>query len=323
MPFNAVEPTHFRLPDILSNWPWPRHLNPHYEVCQKESKAFNLCDFNLLASLGYPLHGKDGCRVGCELMNLFYVIDYYTDVANEAEAKVQADVLMDALRNPHMERPPSEWIGAEVARQFWLNALHIATPTFQRHFIDSFEMYMKAVVREVQDRTEHYIDGIEEFFDLRRDTCGVKPAFAMIEIELDIPDEVMQNEHIAAIILGGVDIIIVVNDMCSYNVEQARSDDHNLVAVVMRSLHLDLAGALEWISDLHDSIVEKFLLAFSQVPHYTDPKLDRQVTQFIHGIGNWVRANEVWSFESERYFGKRGREIQVTRMVELLPKAAP
>ncbi|KAJ7238782.1 putative terpene cyclase [Mycena haematopus] len=338
MPSNVVNPTHFRLPDMLSNWPWPRHLNPHYEVCKEESaawlemfhafspkaqKAFNLCDFNLLASLGYPLHDKEGCRVGCDLMNLFFVIDHHTDIADPAGARDQANILMDVLRDPHMDRPPGEWIGGEVARQFWLNALRIATPTFQRHFIDAFAMYIDAVVEEAQDRTEHYIAGIDQFFDLRRNTCGVKPTFAMIEIKMDIPDEVMQNEHIAALILGGVDMVIIVNDLCSYNVEQARSDDHNLVTVVMQSLHLDLPGALEWISDLHDRVVEKFLLNFSQVPHYSDPDLDRQVTQFIHGIGNWVRANEVWSFESERYFGKTGKEVQVIRMVELLAKVVP
>jgi len=159
------------------------------------------------------------------------------------------------------------------------------------------------------------------FFDLRRDTSGIKSTFALIEIRLDIPDEVMQNEQIAALILSGLDLMIIVNDLVSYNVEQAWSHDHNLVTVVMHSLHLDLEAALEWISDLHDRLVKKFLLTFSQVPHYSDPDLDQQVTQFIHGIGNWVRAIEVWSFETERYFGNRVTEVQVTRMVEILPKA--
>ncbi|KAJ7602905.1 terpenoid synthase [Mycena polygramma] len=333
---SVLQPTQFRLPDMLTNWPWPRRLNHHYEVCKEESmawietfqafspraqNAFNLCDFNLLASLGYPLHDKDGCRVGCDLMNLFFVIDHHTDVANKEVARNHADILMDVLRNPTTHRPPGEWIGGEVARQFWLNALRSATPTFQRHFILSFEAYIDAVVQEAQDRTEHHIPGIDEFFALRRDTCGVKPTFAMIELGMDIPDDVMENEHIAALIIGGVDMVIIVNDLCSYNVEQARGDDHNLVTVVMHSLNLDLAGALEWISDLHDRVAEKFLLHFSQVPHYSDPELDRQVGDFIHGIGNWVRANEVWSFESERYFGQRGQEIQITRVVELLPKA--
>ncbi|KAJ6465604.1 terpenoid synthase [Mycena vitilis] len=330
---SAPKATQFRLPDMLTNWPWPRRLNPNYEVCKEEStawieafhafspkaqNAFNLCDFNLLASLGYPLHDENGCRVGCDLMNLFFVIDHHTDVADGEVARNHANILMDVLRSPDVHRPPGEWIGGEVARQFWLSALRIATPTFQRHFISSFEAYLNAVIQEAQDRTDHHIPAIDEFFALRRDTCGVKPTFALIELGMDIPDDVLESEHISALIIGGVDMVIIVNDLCSYN---ARGDDHNLVTVVMHSLNFDLAGALRWISELHDKVVDEFLLHFTQVPHYSDPELDRQVSDFIHGIGNWVRANEVWSFESERYFGRRGKGVQGTRVVELLPKA--
>jgi hypothetical protein len=169
MPSNVVEPTHFRLPDMLSNWPWPRHLNPHYDVCKEESVAwletfhafspkaqqgFNLCDFSGSRSTcgGRGVHLAkicqtfwprwatrstikvsdcldikkelvntsslpDGCRVGCDLMNLFFVIDHHTDIADPTGARDQANVLMDVLRNPHMGRPAGEWIGGEVARQ--------------------------------------------------------------------------------------------------------------------------------------------------------------------------------------------------------------
>jgi hypothetical protein len=128
-------------------------LEKFHAFSPKAQKAFNLCDFSgsrfsdvaecsscsnlsdLLASLGYPLHNKgeqlpahkeklvnissllDGCRAGCDLMNLFFVIDHYTDIADPAGARDQANVLMDVLRNPHMDRPPGEWIGGEVARQ--------------------------------------------------------------------------------------------------------------------------------------------------------------------------------------------------------------
>jgi hypothetical protein len=72
----------------------------------------------------------------------------------------------------------------------------------------------------------------------------------------------------------------------------------------MHSLHLDLARALEWISELHDIVVEKFLLAFTQVPHYSDPDLDRQVTQFIHGIGNWVIPATLPHTLAQQYFDR-------------------
>ncbi|KAF8209071.1 terpenoid synthase [Mycena galopus ATCC 62051] len=340
MPSKSFE-SQIHFPNTLGSWPWLRHLNPHFEACKAESeawletfnafspkaqKAFNLCDFNLLASLVYPLLNKDGCRVGCDLMNLFFLIDEHFDMVDTRGARARADIIMDAFRNSHQARREGEWIGGEVARQFWLNTIRIATPTFQRRFVDEFQIYLDSMVRKAQDRTEDHVRSIDEYFEVRRVTIGVKAAIIVNELEMAIPDEVMANENIVDLITTSTDMILIANDVYSYNVEQARGDDrHNLVAIVMRARKLDLPATLEWISSLHDGLVEKFLVAFGQVPHYSDPELDRQVTEFIHGLGNWVRGYDVWSFESQRYFGKRGTEVQATRMVELLPKvvAAP
>jgi hypothetical protein len=53
----------------------------------------------------------------CDLMNLIFLYDAYSDVANEDVARVMADISMDALRNPHKPRPKDEWIGGEITRQ--------------------------------------------------------------------------------------------------------------------------------------------------------------------------------------------------------------
>ena len=39
----------FRLPDLLSKWPWPRKLNPHYQEARSESDKW-LRDFEALDS---------------------------------------------------------------------------------------------------------------------------------------------------------------------------------------------------------------------------------------------------------------------------------
>lgn len=49
-------------------------------------------------------------------MNLFFVIDEWSDVSDARETRYQADAIMDALRNPYKPRPKGEWIGGEVAR---------------------------------------------------------------------------------------------------------------------------------------------------------------------------------------------------------------
>ena len=50
-------------------------------------------------------------------MNLFLVFDELSDIATEKNVREQADVVMDALRNPHTSRPAGEWVCGEMARQ--------------------------------------------------------------------------------------------------------------------------------------------------------------------------------------------------------------
>jgi hypothetical protein len=49
-------------------------------------------------------------------MNLFFLFDDYTDVENEAATKEMADIVQDALRDPHKIRPEGECILGEIAR---------------------------------------------------------------------------------------------------------------------------------------------------------------------------------------------------------------
>jgi hypothetical protein len=50
-------------------------------------------------------------------MNLLWVVDEHTDVASGNVVRHQADIVMDALRNPNEARPSGEWVGGQVARE--------------------------------------------------------------------------------------------------------------------------------------------------------------------------------------------------------------
>lgn len=105
--------------------------------------------------------------------------------------------------------------------------------------------------------------------------------------------------------------------------EQARGDDaHNLVTVVMRQHNKDVRGAMEWIAELHEKLVKQFLDTLKMLPSW-GPQIDDQVARYVDGLGNWVRANDSWSFESQRYFGLDGLEIEEGRWVVMTPKASP
>ncbi|EMD32850.1 hypothetical protein CERSUDRAFT_161387 [Gelatoporia subvermispora B] len=329
--------TTFNLPDTLANWPWPRMLNPHYQTAKvassawtesfnafrpKAQKAFNLCDFNLLASLAFPLADEARCRTACDLMNLFFVFDEYSDIADEGTVRQQADIIMDALRNPHKPRPKGECIIGEITRQFWERAVETASPSSQRRFIETFDAYTASVVQQAEDRTHSYIRSIDSYLAVRRDTIGAKPSFTVMEMDMDLPDEVLHDPAVANLTLWCIDMLILGNDICSYNVEQARGDDgHNILTIAQHELKADLNGALKWVKEYHDELVTKFLENVDKVPSF-GPELDPQVARYVDGLGNWVRANDQWSFESQRYFGTKGLEIMKHRTVALLPKVS-
>jgi len=108
-------------------------------------------------------------------------------------------------------------------------------------------------------------------------------------------------------------------DMVSYNKEQACGDNHNIVAIVMHELDMDVDGAMFWVADLLKEIENKFLEAMAALPTWGEP-IDSQVKQYCDGVANWVRGNYEWSFESERYFGTKGLEIKRKRWITLMPK---
>lgn len=65
----------------------------------------------------------------------------------------------------------------------------------------------------------------------------------------------------------------------------------------MHERKCDLTRALEWISDLHDRLADGFLSTLEEVPSFENSVLDKQVSTYVDGLGNWVRANDTWSFE--------------------------
>jgi hypothetical protein len=65
----------------------------------------------------YPDRYPDGLRVACDLMAFMFVFDEYTDKLDSDSTRVHANMVMDALRNPHVKRPQGESKLGEIARQ--------------------------------------------------------------------------------------------------------------------------------------------------------------------------------------------------------------
>ncbi|KAG7441663.1 terpenoid synthase [Guyanagaster necrorhizus] len=312
----------FRIPDTLTYWPWPRRINPHHEEVKAASDAWfrSFKAFGQEAQRAYERCDSKHLRTGCDMMNLLFTFDEYTDNKPPEIVRQYADIVMDAMRHPYKPRPTDEMVLGVVAQEFWALAVKSASSTSQKHFIEGFENYVAAVVQEAEERECHHIRNVEDYFDIRRQTVGIYPAHALIELGYDLPDEVFNHPTVVALRRLGVDMFILDNDLASYNKEQALEEcPHNILICVMNELKCDLHAALSWVEDCYRSTRNKFLMLWTEIPSW-GPETDAIAALYLHGIANWVRGNECWNFECGRYFGSNGRAIQQHRMVTLMPK---
>ncbi|KAF9030695.1 terpenoid synthase [Hymenopellis radicata] len=334
----APEPLVYYLPYTLRNWPWQRVISPHYRAAQKESVAwlesfkpfspaaqiaFNKCDFSLVCALTFPEASHVKLRSCCDLMHTFFTLDEYTDNLPTKEVIARCEATMDAILHVDKPRPEGESIIGEIARQFWKRASSFAPEPVKERFVKAWRIYLDSVIQQAERRSSSYICTIDEYMLARRDNIGSDPSFAFLEISLNVclPHEVMEHPAIASLNKDTSDMIVLANDMSSYKKEVLADDsDYNAVTVVMHNEKTDLAGALQWLSDRHDEIVEHFLRVRDDIlnkrnfPTYGED-IDRQIALYINGLGQWIRGHDEWNFGSGRYFGSRGLEIQKTRKV--------
>lgn len=85
---------------------------------------------------------------------------------------------------------------------------------------------MDAVVQQAEDRDDKHVRSIQGYFDVRRNTIGARPSFAILEIDMDLPDEVFYDPTIVKLTALCIDMLILGNDMVSYNVEYVLSKIH-------------------------------------------------------------------------------------------------
>ncbi|KAG0708516.1 terpenoid synthase [Suillus ampliporus] len=330
-----ARPKMIYLPDTITDWPWPRAINPHFEAVKVEADAWfhsfktlsteSLEEFDkggaaYIVALGDPNASREQLRFCCDFMNIQVLVDEYTEVETAAFVKEMMDIIIDALHNPHKMRSEGEFIIGEIVRQCSARALQIISLTCWRRFIDSFTDNLRAGAVEAVDREQGHFRTIDNQFQHRRDTGGILPWLVMCQMRMDLPDEVFYHPAIVELVECAANMIMIDNDIVSYNKEQASGRDHNtLITVIMLEVGLDIGGAIAWAAKYHAEFKKRFIKGLAEVPSW-GPSTDVLVKEYLDGVANWVRANYCWSFESERFFGTMGPEIQQNRLVPLLPK---
>ena len=186
--------------------------------------------------------------------------------------------------------------------------------------VEAFTDYLRSVITQAEDRDSDTIRTIDTYLQTRRENIGARPSYVPGELHLSIPDEAFYHPVIKELEYLIADLIILDNDIASYNKEQATGDDrHNILTIAMHQFNCDFDAAMDWVANYHKEVETRFLDTLKRVPSW-GPEVDRQLAVYIEHLANWPRCNDCWNFESGRYFGNKGLEYQKTRLVPMLPK---
>ena len=95
--------------------------------------------------------------------------------------------------------------------RFWLNAIKCLGPTSQRRFIETFGTYTQSVVVQAEDRDRNFYRSVESYLEVRRNTIGAKPSYALLEHDMSIPDDIFNHPTIVLLRDTSIDMIILGN----------------------------------------------------------------------------------------------------------------
>jgi len=323
------------IPDTLRDWPWKPDISPYYEEVKAEHtiwfskfmpaiREIGLSDhpekFDAVGftAWGSPKISRDMLRVSAKFIAFGFTFDGCTDCQPASLVRKIVNLVKHVLHNPEEERPEGEIFLGQLAKEFWQAALEVATPPLRQRFLDVLISFFHHTLSQAEDRDDGILLTRDKYMDHRRENGAPWPTFLSAALELNIPQYVFDHPIVREMEICAADAAIYDNDLLSYAKEYAMGDDEtNILTIMMRHENTKRQEAVYQVCELHSKACKRFSYLMDHLPSFTE-EIDRDLRQYLFDIvGAWVRGNYEYSFDSGRYFGKKGREIYVTRLVPI------
>nr|BBH51513.1 putative sesquiterpene synthase [Clitopilus sp.] len=332
-------PVTFRLPDlssIFSIFP-DLGINSHYECTYPESREWiaqyhtgvygpKMRDFmergkiELLGAYTYPYASKERLRFVMDLHNVSWLFDESSDVKTGQQAGVTAVVFRRALIDPEFN--DGSWL-CHMLKDFRQRHLdNVMSHAFVEMFIRDFIGYADGMSAEACYRDLNKVLDIAGYVKLRREAGAVRLALHSVEycLEKELPSYVREDPAFVIAYNGALDLGYIVNDIHSYNMEQSKGHGHhaaNIVTVFMEAQNIGLQAAMDYAGGFCHGLVLQILEAKELLAARSDPVFSNDAVKVIEGCINFFKGQDIWDFESERFFGKSKDAVRKTKVVNL------
>ncbi|RWS24991.1 Terpene synthase metal-binding domain protein-like protein [Leptotrombidium deliense] len=184
----------------------------------------------------------------------------------------------------------------------WKQMKLLTNITYQKRFSENYIWYLKTNDWEHKNLEMKRIPPLAEFLEYRHFTGGVDPSLNLIEIarNIFIPDVVAANVTFQRLCYLSGNIVVLVNDIYSFEKEKLCGQLNNLVTVMKNEYNISDEEAIKKATDFINDEIKKFLVIERLMPIFEE-EMNDCVQKYVDGCKTWITGNHDWGFESGRY----------------------
>ncbi|KAF9056847.1 isoprenoid synthase domain-containing protein [Rhodocollybia butyracea] len=207
----------------------------------------------------------------------------------------------------------------ESNKEFKANHIDRTSPDIASRLIDRYCLYVTHVTREAELRESGGVLDVQGYISMRRETGLMRCFFDLAEhcLGVNLPQEVHNDPVFVSGYEAAMDLINLSNDLYSYDMEQAKGHSGaNIVTVFMKTNKMDLQTAVDFLGTYLEALIGQWATARATLSSRSEQRY-RDSVSVLDALGDWVRGNVIWCFETDRYFGINKDVIRKTLRVTL------
>ncbi|KAJ7162586.1 isoprenoid synthase domain-containing protein [Mycena crocata] len=278
-------------------------------------KMWKQAELPLLIARAFPEADAAHLRVCLESMMMFLILEQLTDTPASSEAsKKWAGEFVEALQQAESDAPKAKKEGpAAILQHLGTKVIKAIDPAYRSAYIRSNVLLAEGVVQEALDREQHDDANpisLETYLNTRRKSIGALPFHDLDRWiwKLDLPENVLKNQHIKKMVQASVDMVALGNDIYSYRKEYLEDGaKHNYVTVAMNDPSTplqsgDIQAAISYTVEQFHATLARYKKHKALLPSFSeDAELKMKVERYAELMMDSVAGNIEWSVACKRY----------------------
>jgi len=84
------------------------------------------------------------------------------------------------------------------------------------HFTKGFDIYMRSMIQEAEDRETKHVRTVNDYLQLRRETFGAQATMSFLSFGLGLPEQVISHPVMQMVTLAAMNLLCIIN--VSFNI---------------------------------------------------------------------------------------------------------